>query len=82
MFYGQIETKIKLLMDKNEHGEVNLSVLLDAGKVMLSGKSIAISSFLKKQREQKLYQQQAKPKYLEKNFNKKRTRIWFRSGLG
>lgn len=67
----QIKTEIKLYMELNDNGEVNPSMLWDAGKAVLRGKIIAICSFLKKQRQQKLCNLQSQLKRIEKEHKQK-----------
>lgn len=65
-FKAQIKSEISLFVEYNDTGEVSRHVLWDTLKAVLRGKIIAISSFKKKNRNEKLEHLKNKLKELER----------------
>lgn len=58
--------EIDIFMDINDNGEVTPGILWDSLKAVMRGKIIAISSFLQKNRQQKLQDLENKLKHLQR----------------
>ena len=66
MVAEEIKTEIKSYIENNDNGEVDPNILWDALKAVIRGKIIAISSVIKKTKEQKLKSLEEELRNLEK----------------